>query len=422
MKYCFFLVYLLFSFSLQAQTQTIIIWHALAGHLGQEFRNISKAFNQSQSNYEIKTIYKGDYVETLTSYAAAFRAAKAPDMVQIMEVGTATMLRPKGVIKPVEQLFNEQKLYLPSTDLIPLVRSFYSVDGKLMAFPLSNSVPVMYYNKEALKKIGYEEKDFPKDWEGLEHLLKTLNEAGFSCGYTSAYPAWILVESFMALHGLSAYDPATQTATYDQPALVAHFKRLKRWQQLGYFRYGGRSDNATSLFTSGLCPLYSQSSGAYNSLKAIAPFALGISALPIDKQMSQQRHANVVGGAALWVSAGRNAAQEKGIAQFLAFISQTEIQKKWHENSGYLPLGFVGQYATISKNSHHPVISIAEKDLQETGPAITMNNQVPQHQVRAVFEAAMEAMFSDMLSPESALKQAGSKANHLIRRYQRNSQ
>ena len=145
--------------------------------------------------------------------------------------------------------------------------------------------------------------------------------------------------------------PLTQAnpvrAVFDTPQLASHFQRLKRWHSLHYFRYGGRADDATIFFTSGVCPLFSQSSGAYNSLSALVPFHLGVATMPLDTQASAVRHANVAGGAALWAVAGPKKEKYKGIAQFFAFIAKPEIQKRWHEHTGYLPLGLKGIYADI---------------------------------------------------------------------------
>src|SRR5690606_24760265 len=121
---------------------------------------------------------------------------------------------------------------------------------------------------------------------------------GYACGWTSAYPSWILLESYVALHGLTLVD-ANQHAHMTQQALTAHLQRLKDWQLRGYFQYGGRVDEATAYFTSGRCLMFSQSSGAYNSLAAMLPFKLGVTALPLDEAVSQQRHANLIGGAAM---------------------------------------------------------------------------------------------------------------------------
>ncbi|STX46895.1 glycerol-3-phosphate-binding periplasmic protein precursor [Legionella hackeliae] len=82
----------------------------------------------------------------MTSFAAAFRAKQPPAIVQIFEVGTTTMLYPKGIIKPVDELMEEQGLSLPKDSFLPAIRSFYSENGKLMAMPFNTSIPVIYYN------------------------------------------------------------------------------------------------------------------------------------------------------------------------------------------------------------------------------------------------------------------------------------
>lgn len=403
---------------LEAKPVEIVLWHAMAGHLGKGVRQLAQQFNQEQKDYIIKPIYKGDYIETLTSFAAAFRAHQPPDMVQVLEVGTATMISPKGVIKPVEALMKEQGLELPLNDFIPVLRDFYSQNGQLMAMPLNQSTPILYYNRDVLKQVGYDGSHFPTTWQEMETLAIKLKQAGYSCTYTSANPSWILVEAYLAIHGLAETEKKPLKAIYDYPQFIAHLDRLKRWQKEGYFRYGGRLDDATVLFTSGICPLFSQSSGSYKSLKQLVHFNLDIAPLPLDTKASQVRHANVVGGAALWVVSGRSAEKEKGIAQFLLFLSQPKTQKQWHEYSGYLPIGLTGIYAALASESQLPTLKLARVDLApERQQGFSPNNDIPQNQIRLSNEEALEALFAHLKTPEKATKDAVAKANHLIQRY-----
>ncbi len=417
---CIFILQIFFCLPLQAK-EPIILWHALAGHLGTELNQLVNQFNQSQADYDVIAVYKGNYIETLTSFAAAFRAKQSPDIVQVFEVGTATMLAPKGIIKPLHQLLKEQNQSIATQDFIPNVRRFYSINDKLMAFPLSISVPVMYYNLDALHKAGYTEKQLPDTWQSFEKLARALKKSGYRCAYTTAHPAWIHVESFLSLHGIDAYTADSQKAIFNQFALKKHFNRLKTWQKKGYFRYGGRFDDATSLFTSGICPIFSQSSGGFNSLSKMLSSPLVIGPMPIDSELIKTARTNVAGGAALWVSSQSPAIKAPGIAQFFTFISQTNIQQHWHEQSGYLPVGLTGRYADITAASQHPALTLAIQNLTEAEQGPAMNNQVPQHQIRTANEEAMESLFSGIKSVEQSLNEAESKANHLIRRYRKNT-
>ena len=51
--------------------------------------------------------YKGGYADTMNAGIAAFRAGNAPHIMQVFEVGTATMMAAKGAVKPVYQLMKE---------------------------------------------------------------------------------------------------------------------------------------------------------------------------------------------------------------------------------------------------------------------------------------------------------------------------
>ncbi|KTD13646.1 glycerol-3-phosphate-binding periplasmic protein precursor [Legionella gratiana] len=416
------LVALLCTFPAQAERVELVFWHGMAGHLGEEVQALAQEFNQSQSKYLIKTVYKGNYVETLTSFAAAFRAHHPPAIVQIFEVGTELMLSPKGVIKPVDELMREQGVRLPKEDFIPSVREFYSKNGQLMALPFNLSVATLYYNLDILAKVGYTQANFPRTWHEMEVLAKKLKKAGYECTYTTAYPGWVLFESFLAIHGLPLTQNNPVRAVFATPQLVRHFERLKRWHSRHYFRYAGRVDDATILFTSGVCPLFSQSSGAYNSLSALVPFHLGIASMPLDTQVSKTRYANVAGGAALWAVSGQTKEQYQGIAQFFAFIVKPETQRRWHEHTGYLPIGLQGLYASILQSSHHPTLLMAKTDLEGEIHNKSLCRFGPQNQIRSINDELLEAMFAGFISPSDALRESSIRTNHVLLRFMQNTE
>src|ERR671928_37838 len=103
----------------QAQTE-IVWWHSMGGALGEQLNALAGKFNDSQKDYKITPVYKGSYPETMTAAIAAFRAGNPPHILQVFEVGTATMMAAKGAVKPVYQIMQEAgepfdpKAYLPA--------------------------------------------------------------------------------------------------------------------------------------------------------------------------------------------------------------------------------------------------------------------------------------------------------------------
>ncbi|HKK31433.1 MAG TPA: sn-glycerol-3-phosphate ABC transporter substrate-binding protein, partial [Alphaproteobacteria bacterium] len=73
-------------------------WHAMGGRLGEKVEEIAAVFNAAQNDYEVNPVYKGNYTETMTAAIAAFRAGEQPHVVQVFEVGTATMMAAEGAV------------------------------------------------------------------------------------------------------------------------------------------------------------------------------------------------------------------------------------------------------------------------------------------------------------------------------------
>lgn len=381
---CFFLT-ISGVYAADARTE-IIMWHAMAGPYGKEINLLATKFNKSQSEYVLKPIYKGSYFETLTSYTAAFRAHQAPAIVQVPEVSRASMIFPPGVIKPVGKLLSQQKIIWQEERMWPALRAYYAKDGILQALPFNVSLPVMYYNKEALATLG--ETTFPKTWQEFNTLLTKIKFANYACAYTTAYPSWIHLEAFYALHGLA---PNIQ-----QNLLLQHLRRLKSWHKKHKFEYAGRVDEATSLFTSGKCILFSHSSASYRSLVDNADFTVGVAPLPIDK--NSKRYANVVGGAALWVTSDLNAKVEKGIAQFFAMFLKPETQRLWYERTGYLPIVSVERDPTYS-SQQSMIINMITHEWSGIKSADYLDARA-QHRIRNMNDELLESLLVGNLSAE----------------------
>ena len=101
---------------------TVNWWHAHGGALGEKVNAICDGFNKSQTQYQVVPTYKGSYSDTMNAGIAAFRAKAPPHILQVFEVGTATMMAAKGAIKPVYEVMKQSGLpfdpdvYLPTVD------------------------------------------------------------------------------------------------------------------------------------------------------------------------------------------------------------------------------------------------------------------------------------------------------------------
>lgn len=424
---CFVLISL--TVTVNAARTTIPFWHSFAGHLGQTLDDLCDEFNQSQNKYTILPIYKGSYAETLTSFVAAFRAGKQPPLVQIFEIGTQTMLHPKGIIKPVYELLNNASTpSVSSASFLRGIRNYYSdKKGRLLALPFNSSSAVLFYNKNIFLKAGI--MTAPLTWDEVKRdATIILNKKLAPCGMTTTFPSWIQIETFLNWHGLAYADKdhgqekLSIHLDYSSKALQYHLKQLAQWQESHIFEYGGRDSSAVALFSSGHCAILTQSSGAYIGLKKMLPFELGVSSLPYWPKYRLREHSTVIGGAALWVISGFEKKVYQGVKTFLTFLANADTQSRWQRLTGYLP---VTEQARQLSNTHVQkgaleASNIALAQMQGDGKGSQGARLGYYAQIRLFNDEQIEAICAGSKSVKQALHEAQDHANYLLRRFEKN--
>src|SRR6266566_180529 len=191
-------------FAAPASAQTELQWwHAMAGELGQKIEKLATDFNNSQKDFKVVPVYKGTYPEVMTGAIAAFRAKQPPHIIQVFEVGTATMMAARGAVYPVYELMKDAGEPFDPKAYLPAVVGYYTdTQGNMLSFPFNSSTPVLYYNKDLFKKAGLDPNSPPKTWPEVGAAAAKLQAAGVPCGFTSEWPSWINIENLSAWHNV----------------------------------------------------------------------------------------------------------------------------------------------------------------------------------------------------------------------------
>ncbi len=406
----------------------ITLWHSMEGALGDRVKELVQGFNQSQSDYQVNAVYKGNYGESMNAGIAAFRAGNAPDVLQVFEVGTATMMQAKGAIKPVQEMSEEAGDPIDPSGFLGAVASYYSSgEGKLISMPFNSSTPVMYYNKDAFKKAGLDPDNPPKTWKEVDEAGKKLRESGMECGYTTGWPSWIQLETFAAWHNVpyatqnNGFDGLDARLQVDQPAFVKHLGFLAQMAKNGTFTYGGRGDASNALFTSAKCGMFTASSGARANIERNAKFDFGTTSLPYHDDIEGAPQNTIIGGASLWVFAKKSPETYKGVTQFFKYISSPELAAKWHQQTGYVPVTKAGYEVTkdagfYDKNPGSDVaVRQLDADTTEHSRGVRLGF-LPQ--IREVADGEMERIFAGEVSAEDGAKRITERGNELLKRFE----
>jgi sn-glycerol 3-phosphate transport system substrate-binding protein len=415
------------------QRVQVEFWHGLTQPLGGILEQIATDFNASQTKYQVNATFKGSYPETMVAAVAAFRAGNAPHIVQMFEVGTATMMAARGAIKPVYELAQETGVNLDPKNYVGGVRGYYSTaDGKLVSMPFNSSTPVTWYNKDAFKKAGLDPNKPPRTWEETREAAKKIRAANAAaCGYTMAWPTWTQFETFSAIHNIPLATKANGLKGMDtelkinSPLHIKHMQTLIEMQKEGSFKYGGRDAAGDALFPSGECAIIHASSGLRARIVKEAKFDWGVTMLPYYKGTPGAPKNSIIGGASFWVmtSPKRTPEEYKAVAEFFAYISRPEVDAKWHMDTGYVPITLAG-FALASGQGYYiknPGADIPFRQLTLTEPTensmgLRLGNMP---EIRVIMQEEMEKAFQGQQAAKQALDSAVQRGNVVLRNFER---
>ena len=412
----------------QAQTE-IQWWHSMTAVNGEWVNDLAKQFNESQKDYKIVPTFKGTYDESMTASIAAFRAGNAPHILQVFEVGTATMMASKGAVIPVAQVMKDAGEKFDPSAYISAVAGYYTApNGQMLSFPFNSSTTVFYINKDAFKAAGLPADKAPSTWPEVVSAAAKLKASGHKCPFTTAWQGWTQLESFSAWHnvefatksnGLGGLDARMKI---DSPLHVRHIENLANMAKQGLFVYKGRGNVPEASFVSGECAMINTSSGFYGNVAKNAKFGYGLAPLPYYPDVPGAPQNTVIGGGSLWVMSGKKAPEYKGVAKFFSFISSPEVQSASHKRTGYLPVTTAAFQLTEKSGFYkeNPGTDVAVNQMirkvTDKSRGIRLGNYV---QVRAIEDEELEQVWNGKKTAAEALGSIVKRGNEQLERFQK---
>jgi sn-glycerol 3-phosphate transport system substrate-binding protein len=422
-------VFVLCAAGLAQAAEEIRLWHAMSGALGAELDRVVAKYNASQRDYRVVSFFQGPYDDVMADDIEVRKGTRRlPHIVQVSEAATADILR-SGLARPLWQVMQDSGQALDAKYL-PAVSAYFSdPDGRLLALPFNGSTPVLYYNRDAFRKAKLDPAKPPQTWYEMPGLLGALVESGEGCALTTAWQSWVLVENMSAWHnqrfatqhnGMAAgMSGSAARLAFNTRLMVRWISMLASWQKSGYFTYSGRGNQAEARFASGECVMLTSSSASYAGLRKAAHFDLAVAQLPYYDDFDDAPQNTLIGGSALWPLSGHPAAEYRGVASFLTYLSRPDVQAEWHQRTGDVPLTRAAYELTRKQGFYrsHPWHEIAVRQLSleptEDSRGIRLGNL---RSIRGIIDEELESVWSGSKSPLDALNAAVRRGNLLLER------
>lgn len=402
----------------------LVFWHGMSGTNGEIIDYIVNSFNESHPGIEIEAQYQGSYEESINKLKAAMRTKDGPDLIQIYEAGLRFMVD-SGFVNPMQTIIDKYDIDI--SHLEEHILDYYTVNDMLYSIPLNTSVPVLYYNKDMLSQVGYDEA--PKNWDEIIDACIKLREAGIveSGIATSNLPWWfeqVLVQQKIPMvdndNGRSA--AATRCTLGDGDAVL---KICQKWLDMYNNKYianiGFVSADNNAYFWSGQTAMSIDSSGGLrNNLNNIGDsFELGVGFFPAVDAESPNGGVTLGGASIYSIDNGRGMEYEDAVAEFVKYIISPEIQAYFHVNSGYYPITTEAyELDSVKENMEkYPQFQVIVDQLhfsENMGFGAIYGTMV---EGRSTYMAYFQQMLLGELTPEEAISKAVNDVNILIEDY-----
>ena len=406
-------------------------WHSMSGQLGEWVGGLAKGYNDSQKEYKVVPVFKGTYPESFAAAIAAFRAGNAPHILQVFEVGTASMMASKGAIVPVNDVMKMAGQQFDASVYVPAVSGYYTApNGQMLSMPFNSSTTVLHYNKDAFKAAGLDPNAPPKTWPEVALAAAKLKASGHKCPFTTAWQSWTQLESFSAWHNVefatkrNGFGGLDTRLAMNTPLHVRHIENLANMAKQGLFVYKGRNNSADATFQSGECAMYTGSSAAYGGIKRNLKAEAGISTLPYYPDVPGAPQNTVIGGASLWAMSGKKPEDYKGVAGFYKYLSDANVQALSHQQTGYLPITSasfgITEKSGFYKQNPGTDVSVTQMIRKTTDKSrgIRLGNFV---QIRTIIDEELEQVWAGKKSAKDGLDTIKKRGDEQLERFQKDN-
>ena len=388
-----------------AAQQQIELFHRLPDTKAAALKELVERFNAQSKDVQV------------VLSAADWRTA-APHLLILEGDDEDAFVAGKPRFKPLYALMKESGAALQT--LRPpamMTRTPVDAKGQLLALPVGLSTPVLFLNRDALRRAGMNpDTTRVSTWFELQETLGRLADTGHTCPYTVSEPGRVMVENLSAWHNepVTRQQGKTTVPSFNGMFQVKHVAMMASWTRARYLHVFPQQAEAEQRFASGDCAVIAAPSASWADFRRAGKVDVAVSRLPYYEDFPGAPQNTVADGPALWAAAGKKPAEYKAVARFVSFWLQADNQVAWQRETGYLPLNRAGLLASRSELLGDDLENVrVAVDQLGNKPATAQSSSQPvveRQSVRRILDEELAGVWADEKAAKEALDNAVMRA------------
>jgi len=395
----------------------IVFWHTQTDDNAKALNELVRKYNATNRlGVVVEAQYQGNYDDIFRKTMAAVQGGKLPDIAVAYESMVAEYMR-AGVVRSLDDFVKGPNGLKPE-DLQDIEPAFLATNrfpqfgNKLLSFPFTKSVLVMYSNLDALKAAGFPGP--PRTWDEFWRAALAVTKPG--SGGSPGTRGFIIspnastIDGWFYSNGGKLLTPDRKRVLFNEKPCVEIFEGIRKLVDAGA-AYMTAEREYQMEFGAGRGVMFCGSSTQRNYFReAVAgKFRWAISNIP---QKDPKHPVTVLYGANLAIF--RSTPEREAAAwDFVKWLSMKEQTAFWAIRSSYMP---------IRKSvARMPEMQEAwKRDPQGKQAFEVIKYAVPEpnvrgwQDVRTYLEEALQAVVTGTDTPQSALDKAAEKANKAL--------
>ena len=400
---------------------SITLWHALGSDPQKAALEAAvKKFNDTNGKgITVTAVVQGSYTVLGQKLLGAITAGALPELAHAYESNVADYTKADVVID-LDPYVNSKKNGLDQASKDDIYKPYYDTNrfaqygNKLLSFPFTKSLALMYTNEDVLKAAGI--TSVPKTWADWEQaVMKTTKKDASGkttqYGYAGTSDASYF-DGMVLSNGGKLMSADGKTVAWDGKEGLAVLQMLKRLYD-GGFAYTPTGFDWQNDFAQGkLGFVYSSSSSR--------PFIAAAMKTPQNWSVAAPPQTGTTSAAT--VMFGANVAVFKSTPQkqlaswlFIKWFSEQAQTADWATKSYYMPVRKSAANDEALKAYWTKTDPQGKQAYDAIGASIPEPNVRGQQDIRGVLTDMYVSVMTGKKTPEQALKDAGTQANQILK-------
>ena len=395
---------------------SLTLWHALTSdpQKGALEAAVKKFNDTNGKGITVTPVVQGNYTQLYQKTLGAIQAGALPDMAHAYESFVADYTKADVVID-LDPYVNSKKNGLDQASKDDIYKPYFDTNrfaqygNKLLSFPFTKSLALMYTNLDVLKAAGINAA--PTTWADWEKAVqaatkKDANGKTTQYGYAGTTDASYFNAMVLSMGGKLMADD-NKTVAWDGKEGLAVLQMLKRLYDGGYAYTPTNFDWQNDFAANKLAFTFASTSSR--------PFIAAAMKTPVNWQVAPPPgNKTVMFGANIAVF---KSTPQKQLASwlFIKWFSEQDNTADWATKSYYMPVRKSAANNEALKAYWAKTDPQGKQSYDAIGNSIPEPNVRGQQDIRDVITAMYVSVMTGKATPEQAIKDAGTKANQILK-------